>query len=198
MSTRATYTFESSTLPTLHYYIHHDGYPSGAAYYFWNMLKEGQKCEIASRYLDFENQGSRDLALTFARANRMAGLISHPNVYGDIEYRYTINVETNYLTVWSRDFYDNTWKVFYSGPWISFVNLNHDLIEDWSPVISNPNQPTEFLTEDYLEKLIRLEKEKLKDFREKSPQVSFLERNVERFEQLMNSYIKEANKLHVY
>ena len=76
MSTRATYTFiDQRTCPTTDVcvYIHHDGYPQGAATYLRKWI-EGQRTDIAS----------------FIRINERAE-ITRESAHGDTEYHYTIH-----------------------------------------------------------------------------------------------------------
>jgi len=108
MSTRATYQFIGGTLPApITVYIHHDGYPEGAACYFWNM----HECE--RRLGHFER---------FLIANERAEVTDSHEAHGDTEYRYTL--EGDELTAWKRYGYGDgaTWQVFYVGAWWDFVN----------------------------------------------------------------------------
>lgn len=82
MSTRATYQFISEWSGTHTAYIHHDGYPEGAA----NYLSNGEK-PITS--ID-----------SFIRANEKAEMTSSHETHGDTDYRYTI--EGGRLTVQGR------------------------------------------------------------------------------------------------
>lgn len=81
MSTRATYQIDFAR-----FYIHHDGYPEGAAEYF-------------ARALDPANRGqdrapNASLADDFMRANSRAELIEDHADHGDTEYRYTVRTRT--------------------------------------------------------------------------------------------------------
>lgn len=80
MSTRATYRFTDQqesrwTKPTTTIYIHSDGYPAGAAWYF---------------YLTLINPSHGDMATQFIRANERAEITHSHESHGDTEYRYDI------------------------------------------------------------------------------------------------------------
>jgi hypothetical protein len=108
MSTRATYAFLIGGKPAVTVYIHHDGYPEGAARYFWNA---------------HHNEGRCDHPLTrFLRANDRAEITSDHDAHGDTEYRYTLTDER--LTAWERRWNGDTpvWRVIFEGPLIDFVN----------------------------------------------------------------------------
>ena len=74
MSTRVTYRFESKWHGKQTFYIHSDGYPAGAAEYFF----------LAAR---FENKASNGtLAESFFRANERAEFTLGHDAHGDTEY----------------------------------------------------------------------------------------------------------------
>jgi hypothetical protein len=75
MSTRATYKFYGKK-PYLTLYIHHDGYPKGAAQYVQNWM--GNDMEN-SPYLTVEK---------FIRANDKAEITQSHESHSDTEYRY--------------------------------------------------------------------------------------------------------------
>lgn len=73
MSTRATYEIrEGGNSHT--FYIHHDGYPAGAAVYFQNMLK-ANGASLASRFI---------------RGNERAEFTAGHEAHGDTEFKYTL------------------------------------------------------------------------------------------------------------
>ena len=78
MSTRATYGFSSSENPDITLYIHHDGYPEGAAIYVCNALEE-RSYNKRQDYLTAES---------FIRANNRAEITRSHERHGDTEYRY--------------------------------------------------------------------------------------------------------------
>lgn len=108
MSTRATYLLPTanSSLPIC-FYIHHDGYPEGAAYYFYKM----HNCK--------NMRGS--LACRFLRANANAEFTGKHENYSDTEFQYTINHQ-NILTVHQRGIFDDKWHLIYEGLWYLFLN----------------------------------------------------------------------------
>ncbi len=93
MATRATYTFAAgkrgaqydwSRRPSIHTYIHYDGYPIGAAVYFkamLNAIEEKDRCRNANRGGAAEN---------FIRANRLAELTSDWKLHGDTDFHYQV------------------------------------------------------------------------------------------------------------
>lgn len=75
MSTRATYQFEAKHCTTTTIYIHHDGYPEGAADYFYRLLiSDARGC----------------MAVRMIRANGGAELTDGHDAHGDTVYRYNI------------------------------------------------------------------------------------------------------------
>lgn len=78
MSTRATYKIDFTT-----FYIHHDGYPEGAAEYFEAALKFRDTCDI-------DRAPNASFADDFMRANDRAELTESHDAHGDTEYRYTV------------------------------------------------------------------------------------------------------------
>ncbi len=83
MSTRATYQIDFTT-----FYIHHDGYPEGAAKYFSNAL--------AHRVLAEDRAPNATLADDFIRANNRAELTPGHDVHADTEYQYTVSTVGNF------------------------------------------------------------------------------------------------------
>jgi hypothetical protein len=128
MSTRATYQFSQSRSrgslsrhSALTLYIHHDGYPSGGAYYFWSAHH-------------FENQRG-GMPTAFIRANDGAELTGGHDVHGDTEFRYTF--DDGQLTVHKRYFGagdTRAWHVIFTGKWWDFVNANPESIEGFTPL----------------------------------------------------------------
>lgn len=87
MSTRATYQIDSYT-----FYIHHDGYPEGAAMYLYEALKHEDK-----RSRDYSPNAS--FADYFIRANNRAELTKSHESHGDTEYHYTVKTSGGKKTV---------------------------------------------------------------------------------------------------
>lgn len=129
MSTRATYKIDGVT-----FYIHHDGYPEGAASYFDAMLKASLELEDCgyerSRY-------AGGYAEQFLRANDRAEFTHSHEMHGDTEYRYNLDGRGN-LTAYKRT---SGWgcdepefECFYVGPVHEFVNQHGNwegVCRDW-------------------------------------------------------------------
>lgn len=117
MATRATYLFRIDGHPDLYYYIHHDGYPDGAAVYLRRMILGRQ----------WEPQ-IESMAAAFARTNAGASLTPSHEAHGDTEWRYTVTGEaTGYrLTVHERIDFSDRWRVFFDGGITEFLTLHGD------------------------------------------------------------------------
>ncbi|MFG7180681.1 hypothetical protein ACGYQ5_14230 [Burkholderia pseudomallei] len=103
MSTRATYTFVLPYGGNVTMYIHHDGYPEGAARY------------LLAAHLS-ESRGS--LADRFHRANDRAELmVGEP---GDAQYAYAIHSDGT-LSARKRD-PGGPWAPFFAGHYAEFIN----------------------------------------------------------------------------
>lgn len=107
MSTRATYQIEISLGSSVTFYVHHDGYPEGAASYFHAAI-----CHHAT--------GRGSLADSFLRANDGAELTPGHSAHGDTEYRYTVDRELKIRA--EKVDYDGNAETFYYGPLLQFVN----------------------------------------------------------------------------
>ncbi len=104
MSTRATYGFEEDGVKAV-YYIHHDGYPAGAAEYF----KAAQNVY----------SGSAMFMDDFSLANSAAShTVSHES-HGDTEYRY--DAVGNMLRATKRINYGSVWTEFFHGTISGFI-----------------------------------------------------------------------------
>lgn len=86
MSTRATYEIDGTT-----FYIHHDGYPTGAASYFMAALQY-----IVDDKPRAINSGFKDV---FMRANDNAEITRSHEAHGDTDYRYTIATDNEWHTM---------------------------------------------------------------------------------------------------
>ena len=84
MSTRATYQFITE-VSDVTCYIHHDGYPSGAAQYLFEAMT----------------------AEKFIRKNENAEITLNHEFHGDTEYRYTVK---NNLIAIEREHFDEETK----------------------------------------------------------------------------------------
>tara|TARA_R110000744_G_scaffold341421_3_gene446672 strand:+ start:176 stop:517 length:342 start_codon:yes stop_codon:yes gene_type:complete len=104
MSTRATYQFKNngwSGLDTT-VYIHHDGYPEGAALYF-KAASESGRAGVEG----------------FIAANQKAEITASHEIHGDTEFRYTSH--KGQLTALKRIDYTDVWEVFYKGTISDFI-----------------------------------------------------------------------------
>ena len=108
MSTRATYLLSTAyDNDMVCFYIHQDGYPEGAANYFYNMHHcKNAKAGFAGR---------------FFRANANAEFIPCHEAHGDTEFCYTLNIR-GLLKAWKKERINNQWDIFYQGAWYHFVN----------------------------------------------------------------------------
>ncbi|HEV2524170.1 MAG TPA: hypothetical protein VGU44_03460 [Gammaproteobacteria bacterium] len=109
MLSRATYFLpaENDSDQMVCFYIQHEGYPEGAADYFYKMHHcKNTKGGMAGR---------------FFRANLNAEFSPYHGSHGDTEFRYTINIEGE-LRVFEKGTIGNQWDVFYEGAWHHFVN----------------------------------------------------------------------------
>ena len=125
MSTRANYEFYANGNLEARFYIHHDGYPQGAAGYFHKALLKNNGYSLHSYFID-----------AFYKANE--GCEISPRLHGDIEYLYKYDVELEILTVIKIDFYWDEDKqdyiksedIIFKGTVQKFVNSNFVIFED--------------------------------------------------------------------
>lgn len=129
MSTRATYLFSNNYLAAedVCIYIHHDGYPSGAAQYLSNAK------HLASR-------DKRPLLESFIAANKGAEITRCHSTHEDTDYRYCIT-STGYglaeVTCHLRHLsleengegFTTYWQVIFSGDLNKFITSNIDAEE---------------------------------------------------------------------
>lgn len=126
MSTRATYLFSNTSMAgeDVCIYIHHDGYPSGAAQYL-------------SRAKHLSSRDRRPLLESFIAANKGAEITRCHSVHGDTDYRYFISGTGNGLvTCHSRhvsleddEGFSTHWKEIFSGSLNKFIMSNIDAAE---------------------------------------------------------------------
>ena len=127
MSTRATYSFldneyENSTVNTC-IYIHYDGYPEGAALYFYRTITKPSKGNFATR---------------FVRANEQAEITKGHTVHSDTDYRYYVTGNGLYASVLA---YRMTYgtdsqkkkELIFMGTMKKFINKYNKFIEDFTP-----------------------------------------------------------------
>jgi hypothetical protein len=102
MSTRATYQFISEWSGTHTAYIHHDGYPQGAAMYLTNSDSESIRNVNA-----------------FIRANETAQMTESHEIHGDTQFRYTI--KGLHIRAEERVNFTDQWSTIYNGCINSFI-----------------------------------------------------------------------------
>ena len=107
MSTRATYCFLANAdhfEPKTTFYIHHDGYPEGAADYFRAMLGNGgTTCN------------------NFMRANLRASITPNHATHADTEYRYDVSNSKGFAEVTCREGCGSSWKTVFKGSLGTFL-----------------------------------------------------------------------------
>lgn len=121
MSTRATYRFTSDqpSSVAVTVYIHHDGYPQGAACYLW------------AAYKLHRTGGRGGMGTCFVRANDRAEITAGHSAHSDTEYRYNVTTEKGdvFITCYERiDWKENgeNWRVKWSGRLVDFLNEHTD------------------------------------------------------------------------
>jgi hypothetical protein len=108
MSTRATYLLSTAyDNDRICFYIHTDGYPEGAANYFYNM----HHCK----------NSTTGFAGRFFRKNANTEFTTCHEMHTDTEFRYTLNRQGE-LKAYKISTIDNQWNLFYQGAWYHFVN----------------------------------------------------------------------------
>lgn len=90
MSTRAIYEFYETERKIISVYIHHDGYPDGAAMHLNRVLKESEWYFKDSDYI-------YDFITRFVKEND-GELTSGYDAHGDIEYIYKIDLPMQQIT----------------------------------------------------------------------------------------------------
>ena len=125
MSTRATYHFHKNRLSCgATVYIHHDGYPEGAAQYLADAI-------------GYEGDYEQTETLTvegFIRANEGAHITASHTAHGDTDYRYDF-FDYGLMEVRKREIYQNSfgeyqeaWKPYWSGRLSDFLHTFIDEI----------------------------------------------------------------------
>jgi hypothetical protein len=129
MSTRATYEFSNSDkfIPTITYYIHHDGYPEGAAWYFANMLECSQ---AKNEEYSFRSKYSGGLCESFLHGNNNAEFTESHKAHGDTEYRYNVDNKGNLIAL--KKIYKDESVGAYATSWTQFfVGTVEKFVEDY-------------------------------------------------------------------
>ncbi len=112
MATRATYQFISEWSGTYTAYIHHDGYPEGAAQYFLN----GDKPIFNIN--------------AFIRANHRAEMTASHEIHGDTEYRYTL--QGSHLFAQKRINFTNEFETIWDASIETFIGKYHTVKQEAS------------------------------------------------------------------
>lgn len=125
MSTRATYRFADdvgtclATVSTI--YIHYDGYPEGAATYFYATLINASKGGFATQFI---------------RANEHAELTKGHDVHGDTEYQYDVEgsgpgaMVYAYSVDWSDGDRPRKRRPIFSGTVLEFIDAHRKCLGD--------------------------------------------------------------------
>ena len=122
MATRGTYQFvDDATKTTI--YVHWDNYLEGAANYFYNMLTNPSKGNLATQFIR---------AVSHAEITR-----SHAR-HGDTEFQYNIKGSDGGAELVVNSPCTNT--VMYSGTIIDFIEKHNKLIEDYKPIRKYVNE----------------------------------------------------------
>lgn len=111
MSTRAVYTFTGGWIGKVSFYIHFDGYPEGAAKYFYNAIR---------------SEGN--LADAFHRANPKAEITSGPEAHGDLEYSYAVEIDetkVSRFSAYKMDYQETDWE------WRMFETCGPEAFAHW-------------------------------------------------------------------
>jgi len=119
MSTRATYGFKDGRNFETFIYIHHDGYPCGAARYFYDAIM---------------NPSNGNFATQFIRANHGAELTRHHDQHGDTAYKYNVTGHGPMATIEAYDVLKKS-TCFFSGTLHEFIKDYNGDIKDYHPFI---------------------------------------------------------------
>jgi hypothetical protein len=168
MSTRATYQIQIDPDfdGDVTFYIHHDGYPEGAAAYFYAMHTQS----LESVHGSFPEK--------FVRANGQAEFTRSHESHGDTDYRYDLKSDGT-LTASKRND-DNRWGIFFSGHYAIFVSDYDSLLveydKEYSPIYKltdetryYDSQKTVYLTRVQIQVKLDAAKEEWEDWCERSP-----------------------------
>jgi hypothetical protein len=132
MSTRAIYTFKGFG-ETYHVYVHHDGYPTGAASYFAHTLEGGKTWKLPRYEPD-------EFAAGFVASVKVAGggvrLATSRRGAVDVEYGYTVEPDKTIpsllrMTIHACNFWGDAPKEtkLWSGTLLDFV-YNAEAIQE--------------------------------------------------------------------
>lgn len=142
MSTRANYVFKSGRKTLATFYIHHDGYPEGAAEYFHKALIYGDG-KISSPDI-------------FFRANEACEI---SDIHGDIEYLYELDVDTQSIKVYKILFTEtgNTKYLYIKDDLYMFIN-RYSVVFSSSAKYQEYKQKYSWKSDSEVEEIIKSEK----------------------------------------
>lgn len=127
MSTRATYAFDG-----LVFYCHYDGYPTGAAERFENMIENMTTPNFRNDSIFVLKDTKGGPAFNFIRGNDDAepAYRNRHDGHGDTDYRYDLTVDKNGLMgiQCQKRTGDDTWRVIFSGElttWFAAMGRNN-------------------------------------------------------------------------
>jgi hypothetical protein len=105
MATRATYGFTKEDGSVQVFYVHHDGYPSGA----------GDKLRGCTT------------AESFQKWNDRAELVESHDAHSDTEYRYNVRADGETMTAFARTSWsasgEAAWSEIYCGDMVKFCSV---------------------------------------------------------------------------
>jgi hypothetical protein len=138
MATRGTYQFIDDTTKTT-IYVHWDNYLEGAAKYFYNMLTNPSKGNLATQFIRAVNHA--EITKSHAR-------------HGDTEFQYNIKGSDGGAELVVNSPCTN--KVVYSGVLVDFIHEYNNLIEDYKPIRKYVNEWgfTNYINADSAKKII--------------------------------------------
>lgn len=113
MATRATYRFTNTYI-----YIHYDGYPEGAANYFYQTIISPSKGNFATQFI---------------RAVPSAEITSSHAIHGDTDYRYDITGTGPNATIEAYARLGKEWRHFFNGTLYQFISTYSEAIPDYYP-----------------------------------------------------------------
>lgn len=148
MATRATYQLPGGYNGHLNitYYIHYDGYPSGAAWRFWKMYNriviekriEDMKIDAYQKLAtgkgsiksvhkmpDREMSPNAFFAETFILANPECEFTQSHEAHNDTEYRYSLYTKGEDICIKVRKREEiglDLWDLMFEGPLYEFIN----------------------------------------------------------------------------
>ena len=115
MSTRATYKINTMTL-----YVHHDGYPEGAAEKFHDMIHEATRNLYHGEEKAIHRTANGGYLENFIRGNANAEFTGSHDDHGDTEYQYTLKGRE--LSAYVVNLDNRKTRCFFQGDVSEFIN----------------------------------------------------------------------------